>query len=167
MKTIISSLLLGCAFLAQAADVPKVPEPVALCEYSKLDFDLYGTASYRGLGKGPARAGAGAGLAWWFTENFGAGVRAEGDAWGHSAVDRAGVRLTTRGNLWMLQPYGFVDALFAFENENQNRWLAGAGGGVALPFHKKAAVFAEAGIYTTSNGAATSRVSGGLRFSLF
>lgn len=169
MKTFIASLVLGCAFLTQAADPPQVPEPVKLCEHSKLDFDLYGTASYRGLGKGPARAGAGAGLTYWLTQGLGVGVRAEGDSFGHSAVDRSGVRLVTRGNLWNLKPYGFADIYYNFETQGelQHRWIAGAGGGVALPFHKQAAVFAEAGIYTTSSGAATSRVSGGLRFSLF
>lgn len=162
----LMGLFLAGSLWAQA---PKPPEPINLADYAKLDFDIYGTAAYRGIGKGPAVLGAGLGATYWLTRNLGGGVRAESDNWAHSSVDRAGVRFTVRGDLWGLVPYGFLGAFYDFENRNSlnERWIVQAGGGLQKNLVKNAGVFAEGAMETTSSGHSTSRAALGIRFSLF
>lgn len=120
--------------------------PSASTSYSKTDVDL----------------GLGIAGDYFITKGLGIGARAESENAGHSFFDRTLGRVTLRAPLWdAIAPYGYCEGGFQFED---NRWLAGAGGGVELRlFNKSWGAFAEAGLETTTRTEASGRGAVGVR----
>lgn len=159
----------------QAAPVAKKGAPVLTLndageqafKAGEFSLSLYGTGAINTAArtKEAISVGAGIGGDYFVTRGFGVGVRSELTGFTHSVVDRSSGRLIARAPLWdAVAPYGYVEGGFDFERD---RLFAGAGGGIEARLDHiiktKLAAFGEAGLETTTRGAATGRIAVGVR----
>jgi len=169
-RTLLLAALLCFAGYSQAANPPKeLPKaaPVTESYFRKGEFnlDLYGTGSLKNEQRDEKdiRFGVGVGGTYFFTKNFGLGLRAESDSAAHSLVDLALGRVTLRAPLSpSFAPYGFVQGGFLFERD---RWQAGAGGGLEFRATKYIGVFGEAGLNVDTDGNGKMNGAVGVRLS--
>jgi hypothetical protein len=104
---------------------------------------------------GKVDIGGGAGLTYFFTRGFGAGVRAVSwNTTGH-AVDELDARLIVRAPLWdRVAPYGYVEGTYNCTRTDfdDGAWGAGAGGGLDFALAKHLHLFGEAGLRVDTKG---------------
>lgn len=166
MKYIIALLAMLTFGVGNSLSSPAVnPLPPERPYYSAGEFnlDLYGTASIKNEHRDPDDVdfGLGVGGTYFFTPNFGLGVRAESESTAHSVFDFVGARVTLRAPLKSsFAPYGFVQGGYLFERDN---WEAGAGGGLEYRFGPHFGVFGEAGLHVDDEGTGKMRGAAGVR----
>ncbi len=148
------AILLSCSLGYSQAAKPVAPKAEVESYYRSGEFniDLYGTGNLKNESRdeNDLRFGAGVGVTYFFTKNFGLGLRAESENTGHSVVDLALGRATLRAPLSAsFAPYGFLQGGFRFERE---RWEAGAGGGLEFRINRYLSTFGEAGLSVDTEG---------------
>lgn len=165
--TCIFLIAFGCVAAEQPVAVTAVIEQAKSGPFRAGEFNLElgGNAAIGNAqrNKDDVDYGVSLGGNYWFTRNFGGGLRVEGED-AHGLLVKAGVaRLSVRAPLWeKVAPYGYVDGLFHLERD---RWEAGAGGGLDFRFIEHLGLFVEAGLNVDTRGAGRMRGGAGVRFS--
>lgn len=158
----LEAIMMVAVILAIGAVFARGEEPQAF-NAKEFSLKLYGTGAIEtdARAKEAIVVGTGIGADYFVTRGLGFGARAELTDFSHSVLDRSTARVIARAPLWdAVAPYGYVEGGFNFE---QDRWLAGAGGGVEVRLKKlPVGVFGEAGLETTTRGEASGRVATGL-----
>ena len=179
MKKFIS--LFASVFLlstpqAPAADDSPPSSSVAgssLFRPNELALDLYGTytaSEPNGIGNlfstnlRHGKFGAGLGVTYWITRNFGAGldvtVPQVDDVHG-ALFDQVSLSFEARLPIGPVAPYSFAGAGRNFENGS---WNTHAGLGLEWRFHQSAAVFMDARYVFASHGTDSLMMRAGVRF---